>query len=253
MLLQCLEIREPSLVTLVTLKEEWCLMEQLHIPEKMDSFFNKRILEYEDHMKESDTYYEDKILLAEQFDVTSEPVKILDLGCGTGLEIEYILQRAPNAKFICIDLAENMLELLRSKYKDVLDQIEIIKTSYFNYNFGCNQYDYVVASSTMHHWLHDPKLLLYRRIFISIKPGGKFINDDYMVPKEQEKEALETYYQMKNSGIIKDGELYHIDIPFSVETESKIMRDAGFYAIKLVYEHYSEKHCGALLVGFKPE
>lgn len=226
-------------------------MSELHIPEKMDLFFNTRAPGYEEHMKESDTYYADKIQLAEQFDITNEYVKILDLGCGTGLEIEYILQRTPNAKFLCIDLAENMLELLKSKYKDVLNQIEIIKASYFDYDFGCNRYDYVVASATMHHWLDDQKLLLYKRIFDSLKPGGKFINDDYMVPEEIEKEALEQYNKMKDSGVIKDGEFYHVDIPFSVKTESKILYDAGFQRIKVIYEHYSEKHCGALLVGFK--
>jgi tRNA (cmo5U34)-methyltransferase len=226
-------------------------MSQLHIPEKMDSFFNARAPGYEEHMKESDTYYADKIQFAEQFDVTNEYIKILDLGCGTGLEIEYILQRTPNAKFLCIDLAENMLELLKSKYKDVLNQIEIIKASYFDYDFGCSQYDYVVASATMHHWLHNQKLLLYKKIYDSLKPGGKFINDDYIVPEDKEKEALEKYVQLRDSGVINDGEFYHVDIPFSVKTERKIFYDAGFQKVKIVYEHYSEKHCGALLVGFK--
>jgi tRNA (cmo5U34)-methyltransferase len=224
---------------------------QLPIPEKMDSFFNKRAPGYDDHMKESDTYYEDKIQLAEQFDVTNDIVNILDLGCGTGLEIEYILQRVANARFLCIDLAEKMLELLKSKYKDVLGQIEIIKASYFDYDFGYGRYDYVVASSTMHHWLHERKLSLYKRVFASLKPGGKFINDDYIVPEEQEKELLERYYKMKDFGVIKDGEFYHIDIPFSVKTESEILYKAGFQKVKVVYEHYSEKHCGALLVGYK--
>lgn len=226
-------------------------MSELPIPEKMDAFFNTRASGYEAHMKESDTYYEDKIQFAEQFDVTDECVKILDLGCGTGLEIEYILQRAPNAKFLCIDLAENMLELLQLKYKDVLNQIDIVKASYFDYDFGRDKYDYVVASATMHHWLHDRKLLLYKRIFDSLKPAGKFVNDDYMVPEEQSKAAFEKYFQMKDSGVIKDGEFYHIDIPFSVKAESKIFYEAGFPKVKIVYEHYSEKHCGALLVGFK--
>jgi len=67
-------------------------MSQLSIPEEMVSFFNARVSGYEDHMKENPNYKEEKLLLAEQFDVTEEPVKILDLGCGAGLEIKYILQ-----------------------------------------------------------------------------------------------------------------------------------------------------------------
>jgi tRNA (cmo5U34)-methyltransferase len=223
------------------------------LPEKMDSFFNTRAFGYDEHMKESATFYAEKIQLAEQFDVTNDPVQILDLGCGTGQEVEYILQRTPNAKFLCIDLAENMLEILKSKYKNVLSQIDIIKASYFDYDFGCNQYDYVVASYTMHHWLQEQNLLLYKRIYASLKPGGKFINDDFLVPEDKEKESLEKYMQMINSGLIEDGEFYHVDITFSVKTESQILYHAGFQKVSVIYENYSEKHCSALLVGFKKE
>lgn len=226
-------------------------MNQLQIPEGMASFFNTRVSGYEDHMKENPNYHEEKLLLAKQFDFTDGPVRILDLGCGTGLEIEYILEKAPNARFLGIDLAGDMLESIKSKYKDFLNQIELVKASYFDYDFERNQYDYVVACSTMHHWLPEQKLLIYKRIFNSLKPGGKFINDDYLVPEAEAKAMLAKYLQMKDSGVLKDGEFYHIDIPCSVKTESQILNDAGFRSVKIVYEHYNEKHNGALLVGFR--
>lgn len=226
-------------------------MNQLPKPEEMASFFNARVSGYEDHMKENPNYNEEKILLAGQFDVTGEPVRILDLGCGTGLEIKYILERTPNARFLGIDLAGDMLESLKSKYRDVLNQIELVNASYFDYDFERNQYDYVVACFTMHHWLPEQKLLIYNRIFDSLKPGGKFINDDYLVPEAESKAMLAKYLQMKDSGVLKDGEFYHIDIPCSVKTESQILSEVGFRRIKIVYEHYNEKHNGALLVGLK--
>ncbi|NLY75310.1 MAG: hypothetical protein GX075_08390 [Firmicutes bacterium] len=43
----------------------------------------------------------------------------------------------------------------------------------------------------------------------------------------------------------------NIDIPCSAPTETKIMNDAGFKRVKVVYEHFSATHNNALLVGFK--
>lgn len=227
------------------------IMSQLTSPEEMAAFFNARVADYEEHMKQNPNYFEEKRLLAEQFELTSEPVEILDLGCGTGLEIKYILKRSPKARFLGIDLSEAMLESLRKKYQAVLDQIELIKGSYFDYDFGRNRFDYVVASATMHHWLPEKKIPLYKRIFASLKPGGKFSNDDYLVPEKEERELLERYLRLQESGLLKDGIFYHVDIPCSVPTETKIMNDAGFQRVKVVYEHFSATHNNALLVGFK--
>lgn len=226
-------------------------MSQLTTPEEMAAFFNVRVSGYEAHMKENPNYYEEKMILADQFEITSEPVKILDLGCGTGLEIEYILQRTPNAQFLGIDLAGAMLESLRKKYQAVLDQIELINGSYFDYDFGLNRFDYVVASATMHHWLPERKLSLYKRILDSLKLGGKFINDDYLVPVKEEGEMLEVYLRLIASGLLKDGQFYHLDIPCSAQTETKIMNEAGFQRVKVVYEHYSQTHNNVLMIGFK--
>ncbi len=226
-------------------------MSYLTSPEEMAAFFNARVSGYEEHMKENPNYHQEKILLAKEFEVTDEPVKILDLGCGTGLEIEYILKRTPNAQLLGIDLAGDMLESLLKKYQAVLDQIELINGSYFDYDFGRNRWDYVVASATMHHWLPERKLPLYKRIHDSLKPGGKFINDDYLVPEKEEREMLEEYLQLKESGLLKDGQFYHLDIPCSVKTETKVMNDAGFQRVKVVYEHYSQTHNNVLMVGFK--
>jgi len=79
----------------------------------MDAFFDTRVDTYEDHMKDSPIYEPGQLLLSLQLDETSDPVKILDLGCRTGLEIEYVLRRVPKARFVCIDLCSRMLAKLR--------------------------------------------------------------------------------------------------------------------------------------------
>ena len=91
-------------------------MSNSQIPERMACFFNKRVSGYEEHLKESYTYHAEKLQLAEQFDATNDPV-ILDLGCGTGLEIEYILPRPqmPSSYaltlLVCLNISNQSIEM----------------------------------------------------------------------------------------------------------------------------------------------
>lgn len=222
-------------------------------PETMDKFFSARIDGYEDHMKESPTYEAEQAQLAEQFDVTSEPVTILDLGCGTGMEIEYILRRVPNARFVCIDLCKEMLDRLEQKYAEVMDQITIIHASYFDYDFGEEAFDYAVAAQTMHHWLSADKLQLYERVYRCLKPTGRFVVADYIVTPDEEYRLLDNYMRLKEDGLLDENKLYHIDIPFSMHTERRVLREAGFRRVETVFEYRSIASNPSLIVVYKED
>ncbi len=45
-------------------------------------------------------------------------VKLLDLGCGTGLELGYYFERNPHAHSAGIDLSEEMLKALKAKFAE---------------------------------------------------------------------------------------------------------------------------------------
>ncbi len=80
--------------------------------EKMDDFFAARVTGYDEHMRSniegaSDFYaYTASILPNGEAD-------ILDLGCGTGLELEELFKINPLAKVTGIDLSEAMLNKLK--------------------------------------------------------------------------------------------------------------------------------------------
>ena len=84
-------------------------VEDMEKPENMAAFFDARAAGYDDHMRdnifESDTtftqFYQ---ALSSPIERTDEPLNILDLGCGTGLEIEALFQRVPNALITGVDL-----------------------------------------------------------------------------------------------------------------------------------------------------
>lgn len=99
--------------------------------EEMSEFFNKRAQTYNEHMFETiekfEEYYDE---LSTPTGESIEKIKVLDIGCGTGLELEGIFKRNPNAEIDVIDMSEEMLDVLKEKYKDRLCKIDIIKGSY---------------------------------------------------------------------------------------------------------------------------
>ena len=86
--------------------------------EKMGEFFDNRLDGYEEHMLNCiESAREFYPFTAEQLPKGPES-KILDLGCGTGLELEYYFKKNPEAKVTGIDLAPGMLEVLKQKFPD---------------------------------------------------------------------------------------------------------------------------------------
>ena len=111
--------------------------------EKMGAFFETRLKRYEEHQLTSiDSAREFYPFTAGCLPQAADPV-ILDLGCGTGLELGYYFERVPTAKVTGIDLARGMLDALRSKFPD--KALTLIEGSYFDVPFGACAFDAVVS------------------------------------------------------------------------------------------------------------
>jgi len=205
--------------------------------EKMGEFFNKRADTYEDHMKETVEFFTDYYKgIASPIKETESNIDILDLGCGTGLELEGIFEKAPNSKITGIDMSEKMMNKLKEKYKSKLENIRLIKDSYLTLPFEKENYEYVVSCMTMHHFVNAVKLELYKKIKQALIPGGKYIEGDYMVSKEEEIECLDRYFDLMNSLTEEEKDLYHIDIPFAIETQKELLKEAGFRNIEIIWQ-----------------
>ena len=206
-------------------------------PEKMGEFFDLRASGYDGHMAENvDDYEAFYSSIAEPILKTESPIKLLDLGCGTGLELEYIFAKAPNAHVTGIDLSQEMLDQLLSKYIDKSDQIEVIRGSYLDVELLSDEYDHIISVMSLHHFLPDIKLDLYKKIRRALKPGGFYIEGDYIVSKIKEVELLADYNdRLENNECLKE-ELFHLDIPFSIKTQKELFEGAGFINFELIFE-----------------
>lgn len=198
--------------------------------EQMSDFFNARIDGYDEHMiNEVEGCKDGYVKMAELLPQNAN--EILDLGCGTGLELDEIFKIKPFIKVTGIDLTKKMLDKLKQKYHH--KDLKLINASYFEYNFETCKYDAVISFQTMHHFSHEDKIKLYLKIFESLKTDGKYIEGDYMVESQAEEEFYygESKRIRKEQGI-SEGEFYHYDTPCTVDNQIKMLFKAGFKKVK---------------------
>ncbi len=196
--------------------------------EDMADFFDARASSYERHMQESvedcALYYQS---IASAIATQRDQPKILDLGIGTGLELDSVFARFPQAQVTGIDLSTGMLRELAQKNRPWLDRVKLITGSFLERDLGCAVYDVVISSMVLHHWIPRVKLELYRRIYRALVPAGLFINGDYVVSEQESQGNLKTFA----SSQLQDRHLRHIDLPLSLEQEHRLLKEAGFCAI----------------------
>lgn len=187
--------------------------------EEMSDFFAARLDSYEEHMS---LWHEGYRILADE--LPDGINTLLDLGCGTGLELDEIFPRFPELSVTGVDISEAMLSRLREKHSD--KRLKLINGDYFTADFG-SDFDCIVAFQTLHHFNSEKKYELFQKIYRALKAGGSFIYTDYFACcDEEERLLLEEYCRRcKGSGA---GRYFHFDIPLTLPHEAELLQMAGF-------------------------
>ena len=201
--------------------------------EKMDDFFAPRLDGYDEHMLSEITGSSEFYPYTASLLPADKGARVLDLGCGTGLELEYYFSLNPGARVTGIDLSPDMLNALRDKFSK--QNIKLINASYFDVSFGEKCFDAAVSVESLHHFTAEQKLGLYRKLHAALKDNGQFVLTDYFA----ESDALETEYfrnltELKKEQGIADDAFYHYDTPLTVGHETEVLRNAGFGKIRVM-------------------
>lgn len=201
--------------------------------EKMDVFFENRLAGYDEHMLASiegaNEFY--------KFTAAQLPMKadseVLDLGCGTGLELEEYFSLNPSVHITGIDLSMAMLNALAKKFPD--KNLHLINGSYFKVSFESKKYTAVVSVESLHHFTEKQKISLYRKLFQALEVNGYFILTDYFAEtSELEKEYFNNLKKLKQEQNIVDNDFYHYDTPLTVEHEMEILSSVGFSSVRIL-------------------
>ncbi len=101
---------------------------------------------------------------------------ILDIGAGTGLLSALLLQRYQAAQMTLLDIAPNMLDIARKRFRD-RKNLRYRVCDYSDADLG-GPYDLVCSALSIHHLVTADKRRLFERIFSALSPGGLFVNAD---------------------------------------------------------------------------
>lgn len=102
--------------------------------------------------------------------------RILDIGAGTGLLGERLLERYPRATLTLMDMSRGMLDVARERFRED-PRVRVMVGDYRSDPLG-GTYDVIGSALSIHHLEKTEKRELYRRIFDSLNPGGIFVNAD---------------------------------------------------------------------------
>jgi len=201
--------------------------------EKMDAFFEARLADYEEHMLQNidgaEAFYAVTAELLPQMPGAS----VLDLGCGTGLELRWYYQKNPSAKITGIDLSQGMLDALRVRYAE--KKPKLICGSYFDVFLGENIFHAAVSVESLHHFTKEEKVPLYAKLQRSLKSDGYFILTDYFsLTESEERLHRQNLIALKNAQGLSDHGFYHYDTPLTVEHEREALLEAGFDRVEIL-------------------
>ena len=201
--------------------------------EKMSDFFAARVDGYDEHMLTNvEGCREGYVEMAKH--VPENAKRLLDLGCGTGLELDEIFRRLPDLAVTGIDLTREMLQQLKKKHPD--KALELICGDYFTVDFPAPAFDVAVSFETMHHFTKEKKYALYRKIHDALAPDGIYIECDYMVDTQSEEDALfAACKKMRREQAVPDDVFCHFDTPCTVENQKKLLNGANFSQIDEVF------------------
>ncbi|MDO5848951.1 MAG: class I SAM-dependent methyltransferase [Methanobrevibacter sp.] len=170
--------------------------------------------------------------------------KVLDLGAGTGLLTEFLLKKYPNAEVELIDLADNMLDVARERFKDN-PNISYRNENYLTAEFD-GEYDIIMSSLSIHHLTQEEKGFLYEKYVNLLNDGGIFINADLVCDEDDSVERL--FYKKVDDLILQNvsleefeqaNERRKFDDTDSIQYQLDCLKESGCNMVGVPFKFYT--------------
>ncbi len=113
-----------------------------------------------------------------------EVQRALDLGAGTGETTLAVLRQYPGAEVTLLDRDPGMLAVAVERVP--ADRVTAAMTRDFAGPLPAGPFDLVVSSLAVHHLDDAGKRNLFRRVRAALRPGGRFVMGDIVMPPRLE-------------------------------------------------------------------
>jgi tRNA (cmo5U34)-methyltransferase len=176
------------------------------------------------------------------------PIRILDLGAGTGLLSAMALEAIPLAEVTLMDLAPQMLEQARARLAGLGSRVAIMAADYLDGELGeklTEPFHAVMSALSIHHLEDRDKRRLFAKVRGLLVPGGVFVNADHVLgatPAVQEFHELWWLRQVTQAGITpaqmaQARQRMAYDRLAPLEDQLAWLREAGFTDVDCHYRN----------------
>jgi SAM-dependent methyltransferase len=108
-----------------------------------------------------------------------KPLRILEVGCGTGMTLTYLAMLPTHHELHGMDFSQTMLSQAHQKLAGVDNPFRLAQGDSFELPYGENVFDVIYSTRFMHQFSHDDKKRIYREMLRVLKQGGLIINEFY--------------------------------------------------------------------------
>lgn len=178
------------------------------------------------------------------------PVRVLDLGTGTGLFARLLAGLLPGADFTLVDLSPEMLAATRERLAALqTGQVHLLEANYCDEDFREQlphaSFDLVVSSLSIHHLENEDKARLFQVVRSLLHSGGRFVNADQVAGTDEYFVNLaENWYRqdieasaLPPESIAASYARRALDRNATVDFQLAALRDARFAHADLLYRN----------------
>jgi tRNA (cmo5U34)-methyltransferase len=173
------------------------------------------------------------------------PLRVLDLGAGTGLLSAFIAETYPHAHVTLVDLAADMLARAAERLRPYADRIDILVTDMVQLP-DLGAFDVVVSALAIHHLDDTAKRRLFADLHRVLVAGGRFVNIEQILGPTP---AIEQIYDqvwlqtVRAKGVAADDlsaaiERMRQDRAAPLQAQLRWLEQAGFQEVNCWYQWY---------------
>lgn len=99
--------------------------------------------------------------------------KILEVGSGTGQTSAYLASKG--AQIHLLDISKKSLDFSKKYFDSMKLRVKLYHQNAFNMEFSSESFDYVWNGGVIEHFNDNEKILLIKKMWKLVKPGGKLL------------------------------------------------------------------------------